>query len=255
VNSLSSKVLLLLGFVMWTNTSASAHATSDSSEISVKTNIGIVYVIDGAGGAGYLPHVLKRKLAKSPFEVEQFKWGKGFGHIIADLTDRENIDKKSLELSSKIREYKSLNPDKHIYVVAKSAGTIIALLALSHLEANAVDRAVLLSPAVSPRFDLDPALRAVRRDLISFWSPLDWFYLGFGTSVFGTADGVHCRSAGLVGFDTTNTAAGEKFKQVKWRPSMVFYLHPGTHFGNSMPPFVTKFVLPLLEDGSTPPRD
>jgi hypothetical protein len=43
------------------------------------------------------------------------------------------------------------------------------------LEANAVDRAVLLSPAVSPRFDLDPALRAVRRDLISFWSPLDWF--------------------------------------------------------------------------------
>jgi hypothetical protein len=31
----------------------------------------------------------------------------------------------------------------------------------------------------------------------------------------------------------------------------VFYLHPGMHFGNSMPPFVKKFVLPLLRDGST----
>ncbi len=36
--------------------------------------------------------------------------------------------------------------------------------------------------------------------MVVFWSPLDVFFLGAGTCVFGTTDRVRTASAGLVGF-------------------------------------------------------
>jgi len=198
-----------------------------------------------------MPFVLKRSLAKLPFEFLHFRWGKGYGHIISDLTDKEHMRKRATDLSSMISDYRLKNEDHRIYVVAKSAGTAVALMALSELPADTVDRAILLSPAVSPQFPLEKALRAVRRDLVSYWSPLDLFYLALGTSLFGTADGVYGKSAGLIGFAEPQgdqlDANYKKLRQVKWEPSMIRFLHPGTHFGTSMPPFIRTFVCSLLE--------
>ena len=59
---------------------------------------------------------------------------------------------------------------------------------------------LLLAPALSPAYDLSNALRAVRREMVVFWSPLDVIILGAGTRVFGTIDRVKTASAGLVGF-------------------------------------------------------
>ena len=68
------------------------------------------------------------------------------------------------------------------------------------LPKDAVECAVLLSPALSPTYDLVPALRAVRREMVVFWSPLDVIVLGLGTRIFGTIDRIKTVSAGLVGF-------------------------------------------------------
>ena len=59
---------------------------------------------------------------------------------------------------------------------------------------------MLLSPALSPTYDLAPALSAVRREMVVFWSPLDVIVLGLGTRIFGTIDRIKTVSAGLVGF-------------------------------------------------------
>jgi pimeloyl-ACP methyl ester carboxylesterase len=245
----------------------------------VLVNNGVVYVVDGAGGSGFTPLVLRRSLAHLPYEVRHFRWGTGYGRILSDLTNRENIRQKASELSRSITEYReqSGNEDCRVYVVAKSAGTAVALWALTELAPDTVERAILLSPAVSPTFPLVDALRAVRSDLINFWSPNDLFFLGLGTSLFGTADGVFCKSAGLTGFAPKNgnsaiprtgvTKGGlpsdglssegvanddvsseyAKLRQIKWDPSMIKFLHLGTHSGNSMPPFVNKYIVPLLQ--------
>jgi alpha-beta hydrolase superfamily lysophospholipase len=170
--------------------------------------------------------------------------------IIKDLTNRDNTRRRSEELAELIRDYKSKFPERRIYVIAKSAGTAPAVMALSQLENDTVERAFLLSPAISPEFDLSRALGATKQELYSFWSPHDHFWLGLGTSLFGTADGVTCRAAGLTGFkrpdDPRQNSQYEKLKEIEWTPSMLLLGHLGGHPGNSMPPFIRKYILPLL---------
>jgi len=210
---------------------------------------GVVFVLDGAGGYGWTPFLLRRMLTQFPYEVHHFRWGRCL-RIISDLTDRENVWRKSQELAQLIREYKNKNRNHKIYLVAKSAGSVAALRALEQVDAGCVESGILLSPAVSPQFPLAGALRAIRGELVSFWSPIDLFWLGLGTSIFGTADGVPCKAAGLVGFKIPSeqelSEEYSKLRQVRWEPSMARLLHLGGHSGNSMPPFVRKHVIPLL---------
>ncbi|HEY9774075.1 MAG TPA: alpha/beta hydrolase [Planktothrix sp.] len=212
---------------------------------------GVVYIIDGAGGSGWTPLVFRRSLSGLPYEVKHFRWGTGYMRIINDLTDRENIESRSNELRQSIEAHKREHPHERIYVIAKSAGTMIALRALSDLPQHTVEKAILLSPAVSPGFDLSNALRACKQELINFWSPNDHFFLNLGTSLFGTADGIKGKGAGLVGFDIPKESVEEyaKLRQIKWEPSMMKLLHMGDHAGNSMPPFVDKHIVPLLHPG------
>lgn len=194
--------------------------------------------------------MFRRTLAVLPYDVVHFSWSTGYMRIISDLTNRNNIRTKAKELSEQIRDYHAKHPQRKIYIISKSAGTMIALSALAHLDQDTVERAILLSPAVSPTFPLTDALHAVRTELISFWSPHDHFWLGLGTSLFGTADGVQCRSAGLVGFATPPESSADsayrKLRQIKWELSMLRYLHIGDHAGNSMPPFIREYIMPLL---------
>jgi pimeloyl-ACP methyl ester carboxylesterase len=191
-----------------------------------------------------------------PLEFAHFTWGLGYGRVVADLTDRENIRTKALELREKIARFRHEEPQKEIYIVAKSAGTAVALGALAALERDVVERVVLLSPAVSPVFPLAPSLKAVRRDLISFWSPFDFLHLGIGTSLFGSADGVRGKSAGLAGFDLSLEANEEdkrelaKLREIKWQTEMISSLNRGDHSGTSMPLFLQRYVLPLLRGES-----
>ena len=89
---------------------------------------------------------------------------------------------------------------KPVSLVGKSGGAWIVVRALEGLPAGSVESVVLLAAAVSPGHDLSRALRAVAREMVVFWSPLDLIVLGAGTWLFGTADRVRTRGAGLVGF-------------------------------------------------------
>jgi hypothetical protein len=211
---------------------------------------GIVFILDGAGGSGWTPTVLRHILSELPYEIHHFRWGHGYMRIIKDLTNRDNTRRRSEELAGLIRDYKSKFPERRIYVIAKSAGTAPAVMALSQLEDDTVERAFLLSPAISPGFDLSRALASTKLDLYSFWSPHDHFWLGFGTTLFGTADGVPGRAAGLTGFkrpdDPQRILHYAKLREIAWTPSMLWQGHLGGHPGNSMPPFIRKYILPLL---------
>jgi hypothetical protein len=140
-------------------------------------------------------------------------------------------------------------PEVPVYLVGKSGGTGIVVRALEQLPADSVESVVLLSSALSPSYDLSRALRAVRREMVAFSSPLDLFFLAAGTRVFGTIDRVKSVSAGLVGFrmpEGADPAAYAKLRQIRWHPRLITAAHLGGHLGSDHPRFLRRCVVPLL---------
>jgi pimeloyl-ACP methyl ester carboxylesterase len=218
---------------------------------------GLVLVADGVGGFDMCGTAMRHVLAaeKLPYVVEVFPWGHGFGRWFADLTNIANRDEKARLLAEEVRRYRAERPLDPIFVIAKSGGAGVVVKALELLDEMQVERAVMLAPALSPAYDLTRALRAVRRELVVFWSPLDLFMLGMGTKLFGTVDRVRTAGAGMVGFRVPATGGKpnenssgpyDKLRQVRWRPRMASSLYLGGHFGTDSPLFLRKYVVPLL---------
>jgi len=238
----------------------SSRTTADERrEGPMSAEKGVVYLIDGVGGFGLAPKVMEHALTEAgvPHEMRNFYWSHGFGRWHSDLTDDENLRRKASELADSIMTLRACG-GRSVFIVAKSGGTAVALAALAQLPAESVERVVLLSSAVSPDYDLVPALRAVRTEIVSFWSPKDKFILGLGTSMFGTADGMMGESAGLIGFRTPDQATAadlalfRKLRQVEWDESMRKAYNYGTHIGTSMPLFVRHYVAPLVGGRNEP---
>ncbi len=113
-------------------------------------------------------------------------------------------------------------------------------------------RIILISPAVSPGYDLRGALVATRREIVSFYSSLDRVILGLGTWQFGTVDRVRGPGAGLTGFtpppdlDPADRALHRRLVQIPWKPVMLLHGYAGLHSGNSLPLFMAFQVAPWL---------
>jgi hypothetical protein len=220
---------------------------------------GLVLVADGVGGLALCGAGLRRAIgaARLPYAVEQVPWGHGFGRWYADLTDVAHRDNQARRVAEAVRRFRAARPGQPVFLVAKSGGAGVMVKALEWLDDESVERAVLLAPALSPGYDLTWALRAVRRELIVFWSPLDLVVLGMGTRLFGTIDRVPTVAAGLVGVlvpraDDPDPERGRqyaKLRQVRWRPAMAATLHFGGHVGSDCPLFLRKYIVPLLRAG------
>jgi pimeloyl-ACP methyl ester carboxylesterase len=160
---------------------------------------------------------------------------------------------KANELAGVILDLKSDDAERPIYLVGKSGGAGLALAAAAQLPSDTLERIILLSPAVTPGHDLRPALRATRREIVSFHSPLDRIVLGWGTTQFGTIDRSYGPSAGLSGFripadvDAADRALFGRLVQIPWTPRMLLGGNNGSHLGTSMPGFIGKEVAPWLK--------
>lgn len=211
----------------------------------------LVITLDGVGAMGPMPMMMRYAYSKRPdVEVRNFVWTHGYGRMLADLRDRQHMRNKAETLASMVRAERI---DRSVSIVAKSGAAGVALQALDLLEPDSVHSVVLLNPAVSPTYDLATSSQAVRRNIYSFHSPYDLFWLGIGTSLFGTADGVRTRAAGCVGFNCA--APVPKLIEIPWLPKMMLSLNFGDHSGTSMLPFLVKYVLPLLEEGLNEARE
>lgn len=214
---------------------------------------GVVFVAGGAGSVMNLPGMLRWALRQKSIghEVREFEWSHGAGRIIRDIQDVRHLVEKGNELALQVKSYQAKNPDKPVFLVGRSTGAYIVLLAAEQLPAGSVERIILLSPAVSPDFDLTPALRSTRQNIISFRSTFDVVILNWGTSIVGTADRYYTKSAGLSGFvlpaaSYSQAEDYQRLKQIAWSPSKMLYGHLGGHLGNGMPLFLLFEVAPYL---------
>lgn len=215
---------------------------------------GLVLVADGVGGLDLCGTALRYVMGSLGVKhtVRVVPWGHGFGRWHADLTNVQNRDTRAGEIAAEVNAFRERAPGAPVFLVGKSGGTGLVVKALEHLPEGAVEAAVLLSPALSPRYDLTQALRAVRREMVVFWSPLDVIVLGLGTRIFGTIDRIKSVSAGLVGFrpleprDETQRRQYAKLRQIRWTPTMARTGYLGGHVGPDNPAFLRKYVVPLL---------
>ena len=215
---------------------------------------GLVLVADGVGGLDLCGTALRYVMgaAKLPLMVKVVPWGHGLGRWHADLTNADNRDAKGRQVADEVAAFQAQSSGAPIYLIGKSGGTGVIVKALEVLPEGAVERVVLVAPALSPSYDLTSALRAVRHEMVVFWSPYDVFVLGAGTRIFGTIDRVKSFGAGLVGFRAPDLADGDardqytKLRQVRWRPVMATTGYLGGHVGPDSPAFLRKYVVPLL---------
>jgi hypothetical protein len=215
---------------------------------------GAIFIVGGVGGWDPLAHSarLAFPIAGVPHQIHDFCWGHGVGRFFRDLMDTPHLVRKAEELAALILETKQEAPERPIYLVAKSGGTGLALLATERLPPNTLERVILLSAAVRPDYDLRPALRATRCEVVSFYSKHDRLVLGWGTRTFGTVDRIHCASAGKVGFqfpedfDSEDRALYQRVVQIPWRPSMLLLGYAGGHSANSWPLFTLVELAPWL---------
>jgi hypothetical protein len=126
------------------------------------------------------------------------------------------------------------------------------LSALEHLPPGLVERAFLLSPAVSTSYDVRPAVHSVKRGMHVYYSRHDWWYLGLATHVLGTADRHHLHAAaGRVGFrvgvEQGDFALQAKLFQRPWHSIDAQTGNLGGHFGNYSPAFLKRHLLPHLQ--------
>jgi pimeloyl-ACP methyl ester carboxylesterase len=221
--------------------------------IPIAPQAGIVYSASGAGSFFSSTDALAEAVAEKglPLRVEPVDWSHGYGRILSDHLDQENIQAQGCRLASRIMLQKQAFPETRIHLVAHSAGSAVVLTAVEHLPPGSVEHIVLLAPAISMDYDLRPALRCARSGVDVFCSELDVGYLGLATGIFGTTDRTWTPAAGRVGFRPVVCTPADaelyaNLRQHPWHPCLRWTGNRGGHYGGYQPCFLQAFVLPVL---------
>jgi pimeloyl-ACP methyl ester carboxylesterase len=214
---------------------------------------GLVFILDGAGNFGVATDSFIQvvKDTHTPVCVRPYVWSHGYGRVLADQMGQENIRIQGKHLAELVLLHKHEQPEIPIYLVAHSAGAAVVLVAADVLPPDAVERVILLSPAVSSNRDLRGALTASRQGVDVFYSKDDWWYLGTIVTLIGTSDRRWSPAAGRVGFQPVIACPAdgrlyEKLRQYPWDESQEWTGNLGGHYGSHQPGFLKAYVLPLL---------
>jgi pimeloyl-ACP methyl ester carboxylesterase len=214
---------------------------------------GVVFVVGGVGGVDPLQRwaEVALPLAGVPHEIRVFEWTHGKFHMLRDLQDTRYLQEKAAELADQVRAVHADDPSRPVFLMGHSAGAALVLATAAQLPPASVERIILLSAAVSPTYELRPALRATHGEIVAFHSPLDVFMLHFGTGMFGTTDRYYENAAGLVGFQIPDDLDAEgrrlygRLVQSGWKPEM-WLERRCWHNSTCMPLFLGRQVTPWL---------
>lgn len=216
----------------------------------------VLFVLDGVGGFQFVPLFVRRALRDvgASMGTVAFRWQFGLvGEIWTDLMWLRRNRVMGARLARKILSVHRRHPAARIHLFACSGGAGIAAFACESLRGRqVVDTAILACPALSPGYNLAPALRAVRR-CYALVSHCDRWILGAGTRLFGTMDRCFGASGGLRGFRIppelapADSALYDRLREIRWTPALRRDGHHGGHTGWPMPRFLRRHLLPLIQ--------
>lgn len=210
---------------------------------------GLVVVLSGVGGGVCSTTVCDGLEAGGvDYAIEMFPWTSPLG-MFDSLQNVERNREQAQKVADRIVAYQEEHPGKPAFLVGHSGGGGIAIWAAEALpEGHPVEGIVLVSPALSPTYDLRPAMMRSRGGVVNFYSELDWFILGVGTTTYGTIDREYVDSAGKVGFSSLDPAqqAYEGLVQVPWTVQSVGKGHLGGHATSGSVWLIQNDVAPLI---------
>jgi pimeloyl-ACP methyl ester carboxylesterase len=224
----------------------------------LRQRCGLILILPGIEGESVLNHSIAQGLNDAGLgdAIEIFDWTRGRFLLFDNLMNHSRNARQADLLAHRIQHYQQEYPGRPVHLVGHSGGGAMAVMALERLGVDhPVTTAVLLAPALSPRYNLAPALRATDRGIHSLCSRHDALYLGAGTTIFGTVDRKHSFAAGKVGFQVPEgLPPGDadvyrtKLRQVTWHYGMLADGHAGGHLGPSDRRFVRKWIGSIILD-------
>jgi pimeloyl-ACP methyl ester carboxylesterase len=189
------------------------------------------------------------KDAGFPGDLEIHDWTHGDRGLGA-LVGFEKNQQQAQAIADMLAERFQLDPESPLFISGHSGGGAIAVWALEKLPPGLrVRDAVLLSPALSPQYDLTAALRHVSGHIHVFYSSGDNVVLGLGTSLFGNMDRFKGDAAGMVGFVRPQAGDAAEYAKLVGHPyksEWAWLGNGGTHIGPMAHSFVQQVVAPLL---------
>lgn len=215
----------------------------------------IVMILDGVGGFQFVPLLARKVLREAdvPISSTWFRWQMPIpGLMLVDLMWRSRNQRRAAILADKLLALHRDQPDAKIHIISYSGGTGVAVFALELLKGRVpIETLLLFAPAISPTYNLGPALRSVQRTYVMM-SCKDTWLLGAGTRIFGTMDRRRVRSAGMVGFrvpldlSPPDQQAYRRIRVIEWCEEFRRYGHSGGHTGWAQVPFLRQHLRSLL---------
>ncbi len=212
---------------------------------------GVVVMLPGIEGGAWQLTEVRAGLAKAGItdDVIAVDWGvRPFGSLI-NLTDIDANRRRAKRLADEIASRSRVAPGQPIQLVGFSGGGGLAMLVANELPADVnLDQLIVIAAAISPDFDVSPALRHARRGLVNFYSSQDIVVLGWGTKTLGTIDRSKTDSAGHVGFKKPDGSLREedRLRQIAWTPDWRRLGHDGGHIGWLAKDWAREILAPIL---------
>ena len=215
----------------------------------------VLVILDGVGGFQFAPLLVRRALREegSSLATIVFAWQCCLpGEIWTDLCWYRRNRVMGVHLARKLLALRRAHPGTIIHLLAFSGGAGIAVFACEALAGRKIiESLVLPCPALSPDYNLGPALAAVER-CYALVSSGDKWILGLGTRIFGTTDRRFVDAAGRVGFRPVARLSGphrrayERLLEIHWTPSLEQEGHRGGHTAWAAVSFLRQHLLPIL---------
>jgi pimeloyl-ACP methyl ester carboxylesterase len=181
------------------------------------------------------------------FDVEVRTWGVPF-LTIHNLRAHDRNVATARGIAAEIAAWRREHPREPFYLVGYSGGGGMATLVTAALpDGVAIERLVLVAPAISPDYPLAAAvLPHVGEFVVNYWSERD-LQVGWGTRTFGTIDRKMTESAGATGF----AAHDVRLLQYRWSAADERYGHFGNHLSYLGQRWQAAKLLPALEPATT----
>lgn len=196
-----------------------------------------------------------------PGAMRIFNWGLPLpGGYLANLCRIDRTRRRAADLAREIAAYQDAYPGRPVHIAAQSGGVGMAVFTAEALRdvggGRQIDGLILLNGALSPQYDLRPALRNCRRGILNSYSRRDSMVLGWGTRLFGTVDRKFCDACGRVGFRVPEGVSAEdaalyaKLTQVEWCPEHAETCnHWGGHLSSAREEFLARYIAPWARGG------
>lgn len=146
---------------------------------------------------------------------------------LRNLRDRDQHRAAGARLVEMVKREHEEGDNSKVVLMGHSTGAMVILDALEMIEEGLIDQVWLLSAAVCCDYDLRGCVEKTER-MVNVYSGLDWLALNVGTRLFGTADGIHGKSAGYAGFCGAGSD-DERVEQWVYRMEWLRWWHWGGH--------------------------